>query len=53
MYGMKKKRMSKRRWIDKVEMDIRSMGKRNWRQETLDRRRWNALVKEVKGHTDL
>jgi hypothetical protein len=36
------------RWIDDVEEDLRSMGVNRWTIRALDRREWDAVVKESK-----
>ena len=36
------------RWIDDVEEDLRSIGVKRWRKRALDRREWDAVVKEAK-----
>jgi hypothetical protein len=35
-------------WIDDVEEDLRSMGVKRWRKSALDKREWDAIVKEAK-----
>jgi hypothetical protein len=36
------------RWVDDVEEDLRSMGVNRWTMRALDRREWDAVVKEAK-----
>ena len=53
VYGMGKRRHPRNRWIDELEKNIKTVGKRNRRRVALNHGRWNALVKEARDHTDL
>ena len=44
----RKRRRSRKRWIDDLESDLRSLGLRNWKAEARNRNKWNAVVREAK-----
>ena len=40
----------RKRWIDDLESDLRSLGIRNWKAKARNRDQWKAVVREAKVH---
>ena len=38
----------RKRWIDDLESDLRSLGTRNWKAEARSRNEWKAVLREAK-----
>jgi hypothetical protein len=38
----------KRRWIEKVERELKGMGVKDWKRLTLERDKWKKIVEEAK-----
>ena len=38
----------RKRWIDDLESDLRSLGIRNWKAKARNRNEWKAVVRETK-----
>ena len=38
----------RKRWIDYLESDLRSLGIGNWKAKVRDRNEWKAVVREAK-----
>jgi hypothetical protein len=53
MQGTKRKRHPRKRWIDDVEQDLRTMGMRGWRTKARDRQEWRRVIREAKVHPGL
>jgi hypothetical protein len=53
MEGTRKKRKTRKRWIDEVEEDLKIMGIRNWHAVAKDRQEWRKIVLEAKVHNGL
>jgi hypothetical protein len=55
MHGTKRKGRPRKRWIDDVEQDLRTMGERvrGWRTRTRDRQEWTRVTREAKVHPGL
>ena len=51
--GRRNKGRPRKRWVDDVEMDIRTMNIRGWRRLAMDRADWKRVVTEAKTHTGL
>ena len=41
------------RWLDQVEEDLKKIKVRNWREKCKDRGLWNEIVKQAKTHQGL
>jgi putative SOS response-associated peptidase YedK len=41
--GRKKKRKTRKRWLDDAEHDLQQLGVRNWRLKARDRVRWRTV----------
>jgi len=46
--GKRKRGRPKKRWIDEVSDDLRTLGIVNWKEKALDRVYWTAIVEEAK-----
>ena len=46
--GERKRRRPKRRWMDCIERNLRSLGKINWRSDE-----WRKFIRQVKTHEGL
>jgi hypothetical protein len=53
MHGTKRKGRPRKRWIDDVEQDLRTMGVRGWRTGAADRQEWRRVIREAKVHPGL
>jgi hypothetical protein len=53
MQGTKTKGRPRKRWIDDVEQDLRTMGVRGWRMRAGDRQEWRRVTREAKVHPGL
>jgi hypothetical protein len=53
MHGTKRKGSPKKRWIDDVEHDLRTMGERGWRTRARRRQEWRTVTREAKVHPGL
>ncbi|PSN48468.1 hypothetical protein C0J52_11712 [Blattella germanica] len=51
--GRRNKGRPRKRWVDDVEMDIRTMNIRGWRRLAMDRADWKRVVTEANTHTGL
>ncbi|PSN54154.1 hypothetical protein C0J52_06854 [Blattella germanica] len=51
--GRRNKGRPWKRWVDDVEMDIRTMNIRGWRRLAMDRADWKRVVTKAKTHTGL
>ena len=47
--GQRGRGRRKSRWIDRVEVDARELGCRNWLATAQDRRLWRHFLEEAKG----
>jgi hypothetical protein len=43
----------KLRWGDSVDLDIRILGERNWRNLALNREEWMKVLKKARAHSGL
>ena len=41
---------ARKRWIDDLESDLRSLGIRNWKAKERNRNEWRTVVREAKVH---
>jgi hypothetical protein len=46
--GKRRRRRPRRRWLDDVEADLRSMGIKRWRTKVLNREERASIIKEAK-----
>jgi hypothetical protein len=53
MNGTKRKGRQRKRWIDDVEQDLRTMGVRGWRTRARDRQEWRRVTRDAKVHPGL
>jgi hypothetical protein len=53
MHGTKRKRRPRKRWIDDVKQDLRTMGVRGLRTRARDQQEWRRVIREVKVHPGL
>jgi hypothetical protein len=53
MHGEKRKGRQRKRWIDGVKQDLRTMGVRGWRTKARDRLEWRRFIMESKVHPGL
>jgi hypothetical protein len=52
LHGTKKEDRPRKRWIDDVEQDLRTMGVRGWRTRARDRQEWRRVTREAKSILD-
>jgi hypothetical protein len=48
--GGRRRGHPRKRWLDDVKCDIKSLGIRNWRLKARNRLEWIAVVREAKVH---
>jgi hypothetical protein len=53
MHGTKRKGRRRKRWIDEVQQDLRTMGVRGWRTRARDRQEWRRVTRQAKVHPGL
>jgi hypothetical protein len=46
--GKRRRGRPRRRWLDVVEADLRSLGVKRWRTKVLNREEWASIRKEAK-----
>ena len=51
--GRRMRGRPRKRWIDDVEEDMRTMGVRGWRRIVNDRTEWKKFIEQAKTHTGL
>jgi hypothetical protein len=51
--GRRMRGRPRKRWIDYVEEDMRTMGVRGWRRIVNDRTEWKKFIEQAKTHTGL
>ena len=44
----RRKGRPRKRWVDDLESDLRSLGIRNWKVKVRNRNEWKAVVRETK-----
>jgi hypothetical protein len=44
-------RRPRKRWKEEVERDLRVLGVRRWRELATDRKKWQGIVRQAKGHS--
>jgi hypothetical protein len=49
--GKEDEREPRKRWIDDVEEDVRTVGVRGWRRIVKDRTEWKKFFEQAKTHT--
>ena len=50
IYSGRRRGRPRKRWIDDLESDLRSLGIRNWKTKARKRNEWKAVVREAKVH---
>jgi hypothetical protein len=53
MQDTKTKVRPRKRWIDDVEQDLRTMGVRGWRMRARDQQEWRRVTRKAKVHPEL
>jgi hypothetical protein len=49
--GSRRRRISRKRWKEKVERDLQVLGMRRWRELATDRKKWQDIVRQAKSHS--
>ncbi|XP_018571127.1 uncharacterized protein LOC108910870 [Anoplophora glabripennis] len=45
--GKRRRGRPRKRWLEEVTKDVRDVGVRDWKEEALDRKRWERRVKDL------
>jgi hypothetical protein len=53
MHGTKRKGRPRKRWMDDVEQDLKTMGVTGWIKRARDRQEWRRVITEAKVHPGL
>ena len=53
LVGSRQRGRPRRGWRGEVERDLQVRGVRRWREMVTDRKKWNDIVRQAKGHSGL
>uniref|UniRef100_T1HWQ9 Large ribosomal subunit protein bL25 L25 domain-containing protein n=1 Tax=Rhodnius prolixus TaxID=13249 RepID=T1HWQ9_RHOPR len=53
VYGTRRKGRPRRRWLQDVEDDLKTLSVRRWKEKAMDRDVWKGIIKEAKAHPGL
>jgi hypothetical protein len=53
LYATRRRERPKTKWLDDVSMDLRKMGRNEWRDRARNREAWRHIVMEAKAHPGL
>jgi hypothetical protein len=53
LYATRRRGRPRMRWLDDVFMDLRKMGRNEWRHRSRNRETWRHIVAEAKAHPGL
>ena len=51
--GTRRRGTPRKRWKEKVEIDLQVLGVRRWREFVADRKKWKEIVRQAKAHSGL
>jgi len=51
--GTRRRGRPRKRWKEEVERDLQVLGVRRWRELVADRKKWEDIVRQAKGHSRL